>query len=120
MSSGLPAAACAGDASSLVSFTQSAITYDSATKLYDQTVTVTNISSAAIKGPISLLVEDLSAGATLVNAKGATTCDDPGTPYVAKGSPLAAGQTDTFVLHFADPSQQGITWTAGVTAEGSP
>jgi hypothetical protein len=120
VSSGLPTKTCAADVTNAVSVSESPITYDKAKNLYEQTVTVTNTSTLEFKGPISLVIENLSPGATVHNAKGLTTCDEPGTPFLADTGSLASGHSDEFVLKFSDPSQQTISWSPGITAQGAP
>ena len=47
------------------------------------TLALQNASSSAIGGPISLALDSLTAGVTLVNAEGITSCAPPaGSPYV--------------------------------------
>jgi hypothetical protein len=48
-----------------------------------QIITLQNASSSAIAGPISIALDSLTAGVTLVNAAGVTSCAPPaGSPYV--------------------------------------
>jgi len=120
VSSGPPAKACSADASSLVSVSLSAIRYNAAMKLYEQTAAITNTSGSTISGPINLIVENLSSDANVQNASGMTTCNAPGSPYLANSHLLTSGQSLGLTIHFADPTKQPISWTAEVTAEGIP
>jgi hypothetical protein len=120
VSSGPPPAACAADASALVSVQPSTYKYNPKTKLYDQVVTIANNSSIVIKEPINLVVENLSPDATLSNSDGSTACAAPGSPYVSVLRDLAPGKTVEIHLQFGDSSHQSISWTPEVDAEGTP
>ena len=120
VSTGPSAKACSGDVSQWVSVSLSAPKYSSATQLYAQTATLTNTSSSAVKGPIYLIIGNLSTNATVQDASGTTTCDVPGSPYVLHSEELSSGASINVKLHFADPTKQPISWNADVAAEGSP
>jgi hypothetical protein len=120
VSSGPAAKPCSADASSLVTVALSGYKYNASLNLYEPTATITNISASTIKAPINLIVENLSGDAVLQNAVGMTTCNAPGSPYLASDHPLTAGGSVKFPVHFTDPTQQPITWTADVTAQGTP
>jgi List-Bact-rpt repeat protein len=109
---------CAGDVTSSVSITRGGFVLNPATGRYAQTVTVTNISSATITGPISLVLDGLSANAALFNATGVTdSLDAPaGSPYLNSAATLAPGQNTTFALQFTDPTRAAITYTTRVLA----
>jgi hypothetical protein len=110
---------CASDVSAEVGVARSGYSYSIVTKRYAQTVTVTNNSASAIAGPISLVLDDLSSNATLVNSAGTTECAAPlGSPYVAVPGPLAPGASAAVVLQFSDPAKTGITYTTRVLAGG--
>jgi hypothetical protein len=97
--------------------------YDAATKHYKQTVTLKNTSGTAVIGPLSLVLDGLSAGVKLVNQTGSTSKTSPaGSPYVnvaLAGNELDVGQSVTVVLEFASPSS-AITYTARVLAGSGP
>jgi hypothetical protein len=83
--------------------------YNRTTRHFTQTLTIQNISGAAIAAPIELGLLDLQ-NATLVNQSGTYQ----GNPYItilSSGS-LAAGQILTFSLIFADSTFAPITYTA--------
>ncbi|MBL8481279.1 MAG: hypothetical protein JNJ60_03725 [Rhodocyclaceae bacterium] len=83
---------------------------------YVQSVTLTNRAAVAAPGPISFMLFNLSANATLANAGGATSIVQPaGTPYVNVGG-LSAGQSVTITLEFSNPSNAGITYDARIRA----
>jgi hypothetical protein len=85
-------------------------------------VTVTNNSANSIIGPVSLVLDTLSAGVTLFNATGTTdTLELPaGSPYLNANLSPAAGQKTSFPLQFADPSHAAISYnTRVVTGPGA-
>jgi len=120
VSSGPPPATCGADASSLVSVAQSPYRYNASTKLYDQTVTITNTSGINIKKPVNLIVENLSSGVTLSNSAGSSTCAAAGSPYVSTGEGLAAGKSVRVSMKFSAASAQDISWSPEVTVQGAP
>jgi hypothetical protein len=112
---------CAADVSAITTVTRSGYVLNPATERYTQTVTVTNNSANAITGPLSLVLDGLSVGATLFNATGTTdTFELPaGSPYLNANLSLAAGQKTSFTLQFADPSHAAISYnTRVVTGPG--
>jgi Divergent InlB B-repeat domain len=112
---------CAADVSGIVAVTRSGFVLNPATGRYTQTVTVTNNSANTIIGPLSLVLDNLSAGAILFNASGTTdTFELPaGSPYLNANVSLAAGQKTSFTLQFADPSHAAISYnTRVVTGPG--
>ncbi len=107
---------CAADVSGITTVTRSGYVLNPATGRYTQTVTVTNNSANSIAGPLSLVLDGLSAGATLFNASGTTdTFELPaGSPYVNANVSLASGQKTSFTLQFADPSHAAISYNTRV------
>jgi hypothetical protein len=98
---------CGTDVTSLVSVgtgTQSA----GPNKTYTQSITLTNTSSHALGAPFDIVLDDLSPGAALTNATGATSCALPaGRPLIrVAGAPLwvAPGASFTATLTFTAPS----------------
>jgi len=82
--------------------------YNRKTRQFSQTLTITNISGAAIMGPIDLVLLNLN-NATLVNQTGVTQ----GNTFItvlSSGS-LGVGQSLTVTLIFADPTLGPITYT---------
>ena len=71
---GLLAPSCAPDAAGQIKISQGGFAFDFRTRHYFQRVTLTNTSGAAIPGPVSLILENLRPGVTLMSATGATTC----------------------------------------------
>jgi len=82
--------------------------YNRTTRQFTQTLTITNISGAAIAGPIELVLLNLK-NATLVNQSGSTQ----GNPYITvlNSGSLGIGQSLTITLVFADPTLATITYT---------
>ena len=90
------------------------------TKQVAETVTITNTGGTAIDGAISFVLDNLTAGITLVGATGVTEqVGTAGSSYinvVAAGSQLGAGQSVTFTLTFNDPSLVAFTYKPRVLA----
>jgi hypothetical protein len=109
------------DVTASVAITRSGLRYDRASQAFVQNVTMRNISSSDITGPASLVLDNISANATLLGAHGVTGVVSPlGSPYV--DLPLAfdeifhSGQIVTLTLQFRDPTMQGITYNTRVLA----
>ena len=85
-----------------------------------QTVTVTNVLSTPISGPIYLVVSNLNT--TLINSAGTTQNTAPvGSPYVYVASGLGAGASTSVVLQFALPANNaGITDALSAVVGGQP
>lgn len=116
--------ACAGDITGKVSLTVGGFRQNLVTGRWQQTVTLTNTSGAAIQGPVMVALQSLSANASLFNANGVTQCAVPGgRPYVrfnlGAAPSLLAGQTVTATLDFVNStSSQAITYSPRVLAGG--
>jgi len=92
-----------------VATTASGLAYSRVSQTFNGTVTITNISSSAISGPLQIFFTGLTAGVTLANA----TNNLSGTPYLTVpgvGS-LAPGQKATVTVQFKDPSNAPINST---------
>jgi hypothetical protein len=79
--------------------------FNARTKTYTQTLTFTN-NGPAISGPLSLVLTNLSTGASLANASGTTTASDQfasaGSPYLTLApTSVAAGGSFTVTLQFS-------------------
>lgn len=82
---------------------------------YVQKVTVKNISGSVIRGVSSLVLQNLSSNATLVNQDGTTVNLAPaGSPYRDSHDTLDVDETITFTLKFSNPSKAPITYMASV------
>jgi len=108
----------ATDATGQVSVFRGGFYYNRFTKRYSQTVTIKNTSSAAITGPISLSLDNLTAGAAALNATGTTQYAPPaGSSYftVQAGS-LASGATTSLFLQLINTSGSQINYTPRILA----
>jgi hypothetical protein len=102
------------DVSSKVTVTKGGLRANLTTHVYTQTVTLTNTSSSALAGPLSLVLKNLSSNATLTNGNGTTLLFTPaGRPYI-NGNALAAKSSETVTLQFSNPTNGGITYTTQV------
>jgi hypothetical protein len=98
--------------SAQVSTTASGLAYSRVSQAFDGTVTLTNISSSAISGPLQILFTGMTAGVTLVNA----TANLTGTPYltVPAVATLAPSQSVTVSVQFKNPSNAVINFTPAI------
>jgi hypothetical protein len=73
-------------------------------------------------GPISLVLDGLSANATVFNPSGVTDAVEApaGSPYVNGPNNLAAGASATITLQFTDPTHAAITYKTRVLAGPGP
>ena len=94
------------------------------TSFYQQIVTLTNISSGPIFGPISLVLDSLGGGVSLINATGTTSQHAPtGNPYldiVPLKDVLNVGQSVTVLLTFTSSSSAAIAYQARVLVGTGP
>jgi hypothetical protein len=109
---------CAADLSGSVTVTRGGYRWNSTTGRFVQTVSLTNNSSASVAGPVSLVLDSLSANAGLYGAAGSTACAPPlGSPYVAAtAGALAPGATVSTTLQFTDPAKTAISYHTRVLA----
>jgi uncharacterized cupredoxin-like copper-binding protein len=109
---------CAVDATSSVAVTRGGIRYNFATGRFAQGVTITNMGTASIGGPVSLVVDNLSSNASLYSPTGSTGCAAPlGSPYVTVStSDLAPGASASTTLQFTDPTKTAVTYNTRVLA----
>jgi hypothetical protein len=79
-----------------------------------QQVTIQNIGSTTVAGPIYLALDNLSSNTSLANSVGTTSATPPaGSPYALVSSvDLAAGSSTTASLEFTIPTSGGITYTS--------
>lgn len=99
-----------------VAVTRGGYVRDRRTGTYAQQVTLTNTTSGALAGPFYVVVDGLSANATLGSPSGTTAVYGPlGSPYVLVSSgTLAPGATASVTLQFTNPSNGAITYSARV------
>ncbi len=117
-----PSGPCAQDVTSQVQITRTGFRYDHSSGLFALIVSITNTSGSAIPGPVSLVVDNLSANASLYGVSGDTLCAAPqGSPYidignVGAGQVLAPGASISGSINFIDTAQSGITYSLRVLA----
>jgi hypothetical protein len=123
MFSALTVSTCSAYVAEGITISSGSINYHPGLRLYTQAVTLTNTGSTAVTGPLSLILEDLPTGVSIVNASKPTSCYAPiGSPYVLalpRGSSLAPNTTVNVVLAFSDPSGTSISYTP-LTVIGIP
>lgn len=108
---------CATDVTSAVGMTYSGVTLNPITRRYVQTVTMKNNTASAITGPLSLVLDNLTANVTLFNPAGTTDAMQPaGSPYVNASVNLAPGQSVGVQLQFVNPGNIPFTYQARVLA----
>jgi hypothetical protein len=92
-----------------VATTASGLTYSRVSQTFNGTVTVRNIGSSAISGPLQILFTGLPANVTLVNASGSLS----GSPFltVSALASLAPGQSVSVGVQFKNPSNTNINFT---------
>ncbi len=106
-----------------VSITLGKLAYSASTGTWSQTATIKNIGKAALNAPLSLVVKNLTSGASLTNLNGTTVCFAPaGSPYMdlsltSKGLAIGAGAEVT--LEFSAPSTAKITFISEVAGAGA-
>lgn len=89
-----------------IQVTGSGLAYSRVTRTFDGTVTVSNIGTTAIAGPIQIVMDSLTSGVTLVNASSTFG----GFPYITVPgvNSLAPGQSATVSVQFMNPSFTAI------------
>jgi hypothetical protein len=92
-----------------VSLSFGSITYDKKTKVYSETVTLTNITSGPLTGPWSLELTALPSGVVLTDATG-TTNGNPYIRFLDSGNTLQQGASVTITLTFTAPRNSDITF----------
>jgi len=112
--------ACAVDVTSGLTATGGSARFDRKRNVYTEKVTIKG-GSASIAGPVSLVLDNLSAGASLVGASGVTSCSLPtGRPYVdvdvGSDGTLTPRERITLELTFEAPAGTSVTFTPRVLA----
>lgn len=112
----LPFIATPVDVSFQVRVTRGGFRFNRASGRFVQSVTLTNTGKSPITGPISLVLDSLSANAALYNQTGVTRATIPaGRSYlVVQSGDLAAGASASTLLEFTDPTLAAITYTTRV------
>jgi 2',3'-cyclic-nucleotide 2'-phosphodiesterase (5'-nucleotidase family) len=100
----------AGDISSQMKVITNGTVYNRATKIYNGSVTVTNIGQSDITGTVYVQLNNLTAGVTVVNAAGTYN----GAPYVSKApaTPLKPGQSLSIPIMLTNPANTRINFNA--------
>jgi probable HAF family extracellular repeat protein len=95
---------------SQVATTASGLAYSRVTQTFNGTVTITNIGSAAIAGPLQVLFSGLPTNVTLMNATGNFSSR---LPYLAVPAPagLAPGQSVSVTVQLRNPSNATINFS---------
>ena len=75
--------------------------YNRGTRLFYETVTITNTGGATINGPIQLAFNGLTSGLTLANSVGTAP---NGSPYLTIASSLGPGASASVMAQFSNPS----------------
>jgi hypothetical protein len=98
------------DVSGMVKAQSAGLVLNRATQTFNGSITLTNTSTAAVDGPIQVLIAGLPAGVTLVNASGSRK----GVPYVSAASVarLAPGASVSVPLSFANPTKVALSYSA--------
>ncbi len=111
---------CAADVGAQVAVIRGGFRRVPATGRYVQQVTLRNTGGSAIQGPVSWILDNLSANATLFNKSGDTGCATPVSPYrnvaVGPDNVFSAGESVTVVLEFTNPGNQSISYGGRVLA----
>jgi hypothetical protein len=95
--------------STQISTTASGLAYSRVSRTFDGTVTIKNVSTNPINGPLQIVLTSLSQGVTLANATGSFA----GNAYVTvplSGS-LEPGQSSIVAVQFSNPSNVTISFT---------
>jgi len=96
------------DVTASATIARSALMLNRLTGKYSATVKITNTSTAALNGPLQLLLQGLPSGVTLDEKSG----DQNGAPYLTlPGMTLAPGASVTVTTTFTNPSKTAITYT---------
>jgi hypothetical protein len=106
------------DVSSQVRVVRGRFHYNPTTHRIEQMVMLTNVSSSALAGPVSLVLDHLRRGVRLVNRSGVTRVLPPlNSPYVdVLAGNLAPGASVRVVLEFIGLRPPFITYTTRVLA----
>ncbi len=106
----LSLAGAAVDVSAQVSVSRSGLVFTRGSQTFNGTITVSNVGTASIGGPLQVRLDGLPSGVTLVNASGFNA----GAPYLASPAGLGAGQSTTLSLRFSNPSRVPLNYSVRV------
>jgi hypothetical protein len=96
-----------------VRVTVSAVTYNWESKTATQTITVTNLLSSTILGPINIALDDLTPGVTLINSNGSSSNEEEESPFITvapANSSLAPSASASVTLQFKVPDFTGFAY----------
>ncbi|MFN7999075.1 MAG: hypothetical protein U0Q18_35970 [Bryobacteraceae bacterium] len=112
-----PSGSCASDITQSVSVSLGPLQYYQAAGRFIQSITVTNNSATTITGPISILFNNLQAGASVFGIRGTTLCEQPqGSPYVNLSvRTLSPGASASYTAQFINGSRL-LTYQVRVVA----
>jgi hypothetical protein len=120
---GTPAPGTAGvtDVTALVRISRSRLRAGPQTGRVRQTIRLTNVGGAPIRGPVSLVVVNPGRGVRLVQRTGVTTIQRPGSPYLdvaALGGDdlLSPGESASVLLEFRVPAGRRLKYALRVLA----
>jgi VCBS repeat-containing protein len=113
--------ACAADVTAVVEVVGSASRIDRKTGNLTQKVTLKNVGSSSLAGPIVLVLDSLPSGLNVINPSGTTACTAPfGSPYVmvniGADSVLKVRERATVELRFTQAGSAPLNYTARVLA----
>ena len=99
------------DVGSSIQVTYGGLVYNRITQQFASTLTLKNIGSNPVPGPIQVVLHGLPAGVTVANAAGTNNGD----PYVATDpTVIAPGATVTVLVQFQRTGSQNISYTTRV------
>jgi hypothetical protein len=102
------------NASNAIQVTRSGYVRDRRTGTYAQRLTLTNVSSTTLSGPFFVVLDDMSANATLANASGTIGTGPSGSPYVlvpGSSGVLSPGASLSVVLQISNPTNSPIAYS---------
>lgn len=89
-----------------ISIMASGLAYSRVSQTFNGTVTLKNVSSGSISGPLQVVFMGLTSGVTVANATNTLS----GTPYISVPSALVSGQTAIVNIQFKNPSNSTISF----------
>ncbi len=103
--------------SSQVTITRSGLVLDRATDTFNSVVTIANISSAVLNGPLELVISNISPSTvTLANSTGQSPS---GSPFITVSVPadglLPGASIANVLLKFSNPGRAAFTFTASLS-----
>jgi len=101
--------------STQVATTASGLAYSRMTQTFNGSVTVTDVGTGSVAGPLQDVLTTLPSTVTLANASGSYQ----GNPFITFGNlGLAPGQSETATLQFSNPSNSTINASSQVYSGG--